>query len=141
MYFYICIYICISSHTPPHAIGTLSTLPSRPCKDIIPHPQRCPLLPLTEGLLAKVWDHPPSPLKVNLSRKYKLSSIIIFDISYVFIYMYFYVYSNNICNIFFCGACQSSNHRIHDSLFSHFDHFLTLLICVKKIQACLQMPK
>ena len=49
------------SHTPPQAIGTLSPLPSRPCKDIIPHPQRCPLLTVTEGPLAKVWDNPPSP--------------------------------------------------------------------------------
>ena len=50
------------THIPPQVSGTLSPLPSRPCKDTQHIPSASPLLPVTEGPWAKMWAHPPSPL-------------------------------------------------------------------------------
>ena len=63
--------IQISPHTPPHAPGTLSLLPSRPCKDAKHIPSASPLLPVTEGPWAKVWGSPSL-------------SLLIFNILYLF---------------------------------------------------------
>ena len=64
----------ISPHTPPHAPGTLSPSPSRPCKDAKHMPSASPLLPVTEGPRAKVWGSPSFSIFTSCS--YVFTSIL-----------------------------------------------------------------